>query len=190
MEYNTNLWNKYTDDNEENIQNEISKFIYFMCLGLGARKICEAGCNIGNNLSSFPENFSVYGIDMNEYSLQKAKEKYPNFVFNVEDIGKTSFSDSFFDLVFTRGVLIHINPDEVDKVLEEFLRISNRWIFNLEYFSEEEKMIDWKRGKDLLWYRNLKKHWNKFNVRIVSDVEIPSEIDPGKMRFTLIEKMV
>jgi len=190
MEYNTNLWDKYTDDNKENIQNEISKFIYFVCLGLGAKKICEAGCNVGNNLSSFPENFSVYGIDMNEYSLQKAEEKYPNFVFNVEGISKTSFSDSFFDLVFTRGVLIHIHPDEVDKVLEEFLRISNRWIFNLEYFGEEEKMIDWKRGKDLLWYRNLKKRWKKFNVRIVSDLEIPLEIDPGKMRFTLIEKMV
>jgi len=51
-------------------------------------------------------------------------------------------------------------------------------------------MIDWKRGKDLLWYRNLKKRWKKFNVRIVSDLEIPLEIDPGKMRFTLIEKMV
>ena len=28
-----------------------------MCLGLGAKKICEAGCNVGNNLSKFPSGF-------------------------------------------------------------------------------------------------------------------------------------
>ena len=190
MDYNQNLWDDYTNENKENFQNEISSFIYFLCLGLGARKICEAGCNVGNNLSRFPDNFSVYGIDMNEHALQKAKEKYPNFLFQVENIKKTTFIDSFFDLVFTRGVLIHIHSDEVDSVLQEFLRISKRWIFNLEYFDEDEKMINWKRGQNLLWYRNMKKRWNKFNVRIVSDIEIPLEIDPGKMRFTLIEKKV
>jgi len=190
MDYNKNLWDNYTNENKENFQNEISSFIYFLCLGLGARKICEAGCNVGNNLSRFPDNFSVYGMDMNEHALQKAKEKYPNFRFQVENIKKTTFIDSFFDLVFTRGVLIHIHSDEVDSVLQEFLRISKRWIFNLEYFDEDEKMINWKRGQNLLWYRNMKKRWNKFNVRIVSDIEIPLEIDPGKMRFTLIEKKI
>jgi len=190
MDYNKNLWDNYTNENKENFQNEISSFIYFLCLGLGARKICEAGCNVGNNLSRFPDSFSVYGMDMNEHALQKAKEKYPNFCFQVENIKKTTFIDSFFDLVFTRGVLIHIHSDEVDSVLQEFLRISKRWIFNLEYFDEDEKMINWKRGQNLLWYRNMKKRWNKFNVRIVSDIDIPLEIDPGKMRFTLIEKKV
>jgi len=142
MEYNPNLWDKYTDDNEENIQNEISNFIYFMCLGLGTRKICEAGCNVGNNLSRFPESFSVYGMDMNEHALQKARERYSKFIFKVEDIKNTSFADSFFDLVFTRGVLIHIHTNDLDDVLQEFLRISNRWIFNLEYFGEDDKMME------------------------------------------------
>ena len=189
MEYNTNLWDKYTDENKDNIQSEISTFIYFICLGLDARKICEAGCNVGNNLAKFPKDWSVFGIDMNQHALNSAKKKYPKFSFQVENIKETSFPDSFFDLVFTRGVLIHIHPDEVDTVLEEFLRISRRWVFNLEYFAEEEKMIEWKRGKDLLWYRNMKKRWSQFDVKIVSDVEIPLEVDPGKIRFTLIEKV-
>ena len=49
-------------------------------------------------------------------------------------------------------------------------------------------MIDWKRGKDLLWYRNMRKRWEDMNIKIVSEVEIPINVDPGKMRFTLIEK--
>lgn len=188
MDYNTELWNKYTEENKENFQNEVSSFIYHMCLGLGAKKICEAGCNVGNNLSKFPDNLEIYGIDMNKHALEKAKSEYPKFNFQVENIKKTSFTDSFFDLVFTRGVLIHIHPDEVDDVLHEFLRISKKWIFNLEYFAEDEKMIDWKRGKDLLWYRNMRKRWEDMNIKIVSEVEIPLNVDPGKMRFTLIEK--
>lgn len=190
MDYDTNLWDDYTDENEKgiNFQADISKFIYFLSLGLGARKICEAGCNVGNNLSSFPHNTKVYGIDMNKYALEKAQKRFPTFTFKNENINNTSYPDSFFDLVFTRGVLIHITKDGVDAVLNELLRISNRWIFNLEYFGEDGKMINWKRGDNLLWYRNMKERWSKFNVNIISDIDIPPEIDSGNMKLTLVEK--
>jgi len=186
MGYDTELWNKYTDDNKGNIQNEFSKFIYFLSLGLGAKKICEAGCNIGNNLSSFPENFEIYGIDMNKNALEKAKKRYPNFSFKQTEIKKTGFPDSSFDLVFTRGVLIHIPKTELDNVLKEFVRISKKWILNFEYFGDDGKMIKWKRGDDLLWYRNMKERWKNFDVNIINDIEIPEEIDPGKMKLTLV----
>jgi len=189
MDYDTELWDKYTDENIKNIQNEISKFIYFISIALGAKKICETGCNVGNNLSSFPENFEVHGIDMNKQALEQASKKFPNFKFKQENIKKISFPDSFFDLVFTRGVLIHIAKEEVDDIMKELLRISKRWIFNLEYFGEDGKMIKWKRGENRLWYRNMAERWKNFNVKIISDIEIPTELDPGKMRFTLVEKL-
>jgi len=188
MGYDTELWNKYTDDNEGNIQNEFSKFIYFLSLGLGAKKICEAGCNIGNNLSSFPENFEIYGIDMNKNALEKAKKRYPDFSFKKTDLKQTGFPDSSFDLVFTRGVLIHIPTTDLDKVLKEFVRISKKWILNFEYFGEDGKMIKWKRGDDLLWYRNMKERWKNFPVNIINEIDIPKEIDPGKMKLTLVTK--
>jgi len=188
MGYDTELWNKYTDDNKGNIQNEFSKFIYFLSLGLGAKKICEAGCNIGNNLSSFPENFEIYGIDMNKNALEKAKKRYPNFSFKKTDLKQTGFPDSSFDLVFTRGVLIHIPTKDLDNVLKEFVRISKKWILNFEYFGEDGKMIKWKRGDDLLWYRNMKERWKNFDVNIINEIDIPKEIDPGKMKLTLVTK--
>lgn len=188
MNNNSELWTKYTNDNEDKKQVELSKFIYHLAIGLGTKRICEAGCNVGNNISSFPNYFDVHGVDMNKYALEKAKKKYPNFKFQLESIKKTSYPDSFFDLVFTRGILIHIPEKEVDDVLIELLRISKKWIFNLEYFGTDGKMIKWKRGDDLLWYRNMCKRWSKFDVDIISDVDIPQEIDYGKMRFTLVKK--
>ncbi len=188
MNYDKELWKKYTDENE-NIQGEQSKFIHFLSVALGVKKICEIGCNIGNNLSNFPKNFEVYGFDMSKYALEKAKKRYPSFKFEIGNMNKIPISDSFFDMVFTRGVLIHIPNMEIDAGLKEMIRISKKWIMNLEYFGKDGEMIKWSRGDELLWYRNMKERWSKFDVEIISDVEIPLEIDPGKVRLTLLKKI-
>ena len=188
MDYDTKLWNKYTDDNQKSEQKELSKLIYYTTIMLGGKKVCDAGCNIGNNLSAFPNNQDVHGVDINEYAIEQAKKRYPSFKFNCTSIDETSFTDSFFDIVFTRGVLIHIPKKNMKPVMDELFRISKKWIFNLEYFGEDGKMIPWKRGDDLLWYRNMKEKWSDFDVEIISDVEIPLEVDSGKMRFTLVRK--
>lgn len=188
MKNNTETWNKYTDNNEGIKQQELPKFIYHIAIVLGAKRICEIGCNVGNNLFGFPKDFEVYGVDRNEYALEKAKENHPSFKFKKMSINEINFPDSFFDLVFTRGVLIHIPSDELDECLEQLLRISRKWIFHLEYFGNDGQMIKWKRGDDLLWYRNMRDRWSKYNVEIILDNDIPENIDFGKMRFTLLKK--
>ena len=188
MKYNSDLWNEYTDENQESIQESLSNFVYNASLVLGAKKILEVGCNIGNNLNSFPSDFCVFGMDMNEKALEKAKLRYPNFDFKQGSITKIPFEDNYFDLVFTRGVLIHIHPDDVKTAMKELLRVSSKWIFNLEYFGEDNKMIKWKRGDDLLWYRDMEKRWIELGVKVISSVDIPQKIDSGKTRFTLVIK--
>ena len=84
MKYDEELWKTYTDENIGKIQEDQSKFIYFLSVALGAKKICEAGCNVGNNLSNFPENCEVYGFDMNNYALEKARKRFPSFKFALQ----------------------------------------------------------------------------------------------------------
>ena len=188
MEYNFNLWDDYTDENEKSIQSELSKFIYHLTLGLGAKAVLEAGCNIGNNLSGFPSYFDVHGIDMNKKALNRARLRYPTFHFDEGSIAKMPYNDSQFDLVFTRGVLIHINQNDMPSAVKELFRVSRKWIINLEYFGEDGQMIKWKRGDNLLWYRDMKKWWNNTDVDIISNVDIPQELDIGKTRLTLVRK--
>ena len=189
MTYNNDLWNQYTSENENQIDGEQSKFIFYLSAALGARSVCEAGCNIGNNLSAFPSNFRVHGIDANEGAIEKAKERYQNFTFNVENLKNISQSDSSFDVVFTRGVLIHIPDEEMEQVMNELLRITKKWVFNLEYFGEDGKMIKWKRGNDLLWFRDMEKRWSKFNTKIISTADIPINIDPDNTHLTVVQKL-
>lgn len=188
MEYNFDLWDDYTDENERSLQEGLAKFIYHLTLGLGAKTVLEAGCNVGNNLHGFPSTFSVYGIDMNEKALNKARARYPTFHFDQGSITKMPYRDSQFDLVFTRGVLIHINQNDMSHAVKEIFRVSKKWIINLEYFGDDGKMIKWKRGDDLLWYRDMKKWWSDIDVEIISDVEIPQELDIGKTRLTIVRK--
>jgi SAM-dependent methyltransferase len=190
MKYDAKLWNEYTDENKDSGQKELSKFIYHISIALGGKKICEVGCNLGNNLSEFPTNHDVHGIDMNEYALEQTRKKYPSFKFQCANIDKIPYDDSFFDIVFTRGVLIHIPKEDINAALSEILRISKKWIFNLEYFGVDGEMINWKRGEDLLWYRNMKENWSNYNVEIISDVEIPLEIDSGGNRLTIVKKKI
>ena len=188
MSYNSDIWNEYTKENEASYQESLSNFIFNTSLVLGAKKILEAGCNIGNNLRSFPSDYEVFGIDMNEMALEIAKAKFPNFNFKQGSLSKIPFEDNFFDLVFTRGVLIHIHPDDVNDAMKELFRVSKKWVFNLEYFGEDNKMIKWKRGDELLWYRDIEKRWKELGVKVLSSIEIPEKIDSGKTRFTLAIK--
>ncbi len=188
LDYNTEIWNEYTEENQDLGQDELSKFLYHITVALGAKNILEAGCNIGNNLSEFPNNYNITGIDLNENALKKCEKRYSNFKFQKSSLLKIPFPDSSFDLVFTRGVLIHIAPEDIQTAVEEILRISKKWVLNLEYFGEDNEMIKWKRGDNLLWYRNMKKRWSTMDVKVVLDTEIPKEIDVGKTRLTLIRK--
>ena len=74
----------------------------------------------------FPKQFDVTGIDLNEHALSIAKKKYPEFKFDLDSILKLPYADSTFDLVFTRGVLIHIDPKNIDKATSEIFRISKK----------------------------------------------------------------
>ena len=188
MGYPNSLWNNYTDENESPLEHSPADFIYHMSLGLGSKTICEFGCNVGNNLTGFPSSVEVTGVDLNKHAIEKASKIYPSFNFKQSDISFTPFDDSSSDLVFTRGVLIHIPDESLDSVLTEMLRVSKKWIFNLEYFGDDGKMINWKRGDDLLWYRNMHERWSKFDVEILSDIQLPLSMDSGNTKFTLIRK--
>lgn len=182
------LWDKYTSDNVQNYYVDISKFIWYNCLGLGCKKILDVGCNIGMELVSFPDYAYLCGIDINDQSLAIARDKHPNFVFLSGNVTNMHIMDDLtFDIVFDRGVLIHLSDSDVDKAMSEMLRVSKKYVMNIEYHGEDGKKIDW-RGGEPLYYRNMKERWKSYNVDIISDIEIPYEIDNNRVHYTLVRK--
>ena len=66
MNHNVDFWNNYADESESRYNEEFAKFIHDLAISLRSSNILEVGCNTGNDLRLFPENFEVHGIDNNE----------------------------------------------------------------------------------------------------------------------------
>jgi ubiquinone/menaquinone biosynthesis C-methylase UbiE len=76
------------------------------------------------------------------------------------------FKGNFFDLVFTSGVLIHIAPKNLKKAMKEISRVTHKYIFGVEYFSEKCEEIEYRGNKNKLWRNNFPKLFIKYNPNL------------------------
>lgn len=131
-------------------------------------KILEVGCNIGNQLL-FLKNMgftNLTGIDVQEYALEKAKLRLPEVKFYHGTGLELPFKDGEFDLVFTSGVLIHISPENISKIVDEMIRCTKRYIWGFEYYSEKYTQINYRGSSDLLWKTNFADEFMKRNTEM------------------------
>ena len=118
--------------------------IYFFSGALkktgGIKSILELGCNRGLNLTALDYLFdhaSLTGIDINAHALLELSEMvWRNGQPKTFHSGICEFeTEETFDLVFTKGVLIHINPENLEKVYQRMYDLSNRYILVAEYYN-------------------------------------------------------
>ena len=89
-------------------------------------RVLEVGVGTGINLSLYPKNCSVTGIDFSGSMLEKARERAQrkgirNMRLLQMDAGDLKFSDGSFDIVYA-PYLISVVPDPV-KVAQEMHRV-------------------------------------------------------------------
>jgi len=116
----------------------------------------EVGSNLGiqllilNNLGFG----NLYGVELNRHAIDISKEvtKGKDIYIIKGPAQNIAFKDSFFDLVFTSGLLIHISPDDINHILDEIHRCSRKYIWGYEYYTADDYLMLDYRGKDnLLW---------------------------------------
>lgn len=129
-------------------------------------RILEVGCNIGNQLLCLQTMgfTSLYGIELQEYSVELAKKRTKNINIIQGSAFDIPYKDNYFNLVFTSGLLIHIAPSDIEKVLKEIYRCSNKYIWGIEYYADVYSEIEYREHKGLLWKNNFsKKYLELFN---------------------------
>jgi spore coat polysaccharide biosynthesis protein SpsF len=117
--------------------------------------IMEFGANVGMNINAIknllPEaEFSAVEINKNAYEeLKKIDgiQAYNTSIleFNVENR---------YDFVFTKGVLIHINPEMLNEVYEKMYQASSRYICIAEYYNPSPISIPYRGHEDRLFKRD------------------------------------
>ena len=116
------------------------------------KPVLEVGCNIGNQLNALSRiGFkNLYGIDINNESLTIVK-KNTNLNIIKSSGFNIPFKDSFFNIVFTSFVLIHIHPKNLKKIMAEIYRVSNNYIYGLEYYNNDLIEINYRNYKNKAW---------------------------------------
>jgi len=116
-------------------------------------KILEVGTNVGNQLLYLHRmGFkNLYGVEINQLAVRKAKARIKSANIIEGSAFDIPFKDMYFDMVFTAGVLIHISPADIKRVIGEIYRVSRKYIWGREYYSEKYQEIAYRGQKDLMW---------------------------------------
>jgi len=134
----------------------------FRNLSTQVTSVIEFGANIGANLEAIEKllpKTSLSAIEINRKAAVLLKERiekcevYQGSILEAEEkfgVGKTKK----YDFVLIKGVLIHINPDELESVYESLYRASNKYICIAEYYNPSPIEIDYRGYKNKLFKRD------------------------------------
>jgi spore coat polysaccharide biosynthesis protein SpsF len=123
---------------------------------LGDRKIdsvIEFGANDGSNLvalRAIKPSIILAGVEINEAAFERMKT-VADFAF------RGSMLDPLpgkWDMSLTRGVLIHIRPDDLHRAYRTLYESSARYICITKYYSAQPRMIPYRGHDNLLWSRD------------------------------------
>lgn len=139
-----------TRNSSENLTNSNLELFKKILLNTeNVNSICEFGCNIGLNLEALEllnPKIELTAYEINKEAFQEAAKLDKGTIINksiVEDLP----NQKKFDLTFTKGVLIHINPELLKNVYENLFKLSNKYILISEYYNPSPVMIKY-RGYD------------------------------------------
>jgi len=114
----------------------------------------EIGANIGMNIKAiqtFLPDAEFTGIEINEMA---SKELAKTGCQVVESSVIDANIQKKFDFVFTKGVLIHLSPDQLPMTYRRMYEWSKRFILIAEYYSPTPVAISYRGNADRLFKRD------------------------------------
>ena len=116
----------------------------------------EFGANIGMNLKALKllyPNKEFYGIEINTDAVDELSKTIPRSNIYCKSI--LDFDDkNKYDIVLVKGVLIHINPNELPTVYSKLVNATNRYLLVAEYYNPDPVSITYQGNSDRLFKRD------------------------------------
>ena len=172
-----NFWsgafgNEYIDRNQGEliIESNVALFKRMFKSTSEVKSIIELGCNIGLNLQALDrinKKFELSGYEINKTAVQKARD------LNIASIIDGTILDPLptdiqYDISFTKGVLIHINPENLHKVYENLYNLSKKYIVVCEYYNPSPVTHKYRGHENKLFKRDFAGELiDKFNLKLI-----------------------
>jgi len=156
---------------EEMIRQNINLFSKILTFAPDVKSIVELGCNIGMNLAALKRisaDFKLRGYEINAEASKLAQEQGVGEIINTTIINTLS-NEATFDLAFTKGVLIHISPDHLEKVYENLVALSHRYILVSEYYNPSPDRVTYRGHEDRLFKRDFAGElMDKYHLKLIA----------------------
>lgn len=154
----SNEWgNEYIKRNSyDRVKNNIHFFSKVLDRTNNVNSVIEFGANIGLNLLALNQllpSIKYSAIEINKEACASLEKL--NFLDNI-------YNESIFDfeckekrdLVFTKVVLIHINPEYLDAVYKKLYETSNKYILVAEYYNPTPIEVNYRGHEGKLFKRD------------------------------------
>lgn len=100
----------------------------------------------------FP-GIEISAIEINDDAANELELSLPNATVHKQSI--LDYEDKgTFDLSLIKGVLIHINPEELSNVYQRLYSASRRYILIAEYYNPDPVSINYRGNSDRLFKRD------------------------------------
>ena len=133
----------------------------------GARSVYEWGCGPGWNLSAIQSGSEwpakVWGNEVNKSAASQGI--FAGLDIRLKDYGSEIGSE--YELVFTAGALIHVEPEYLNFRMNWLIERSCDYVLSIEYESPEERMIPYRGENDKLWSRPYGKLYQDLGLKMV-----------------------
>jgi len=140
---------EYINRNRKGIASNLSFFSKVFSKTISVNSIIEFGANIGVNLAAIHElcpQAILAAVEINSLAVSELKKHL--FISEIYHESILNFhAKNSYDLVFTKGVLIHINPEKLSNVYDLLYQSSRRYILIAEYYNPKPVEVLY-RGHD------------------------------------------
>lgn len=149
--------NDYTDRNASSALKAGNINLFSKILGRAGKisSVIEFGANIGLNLIAMRAlipGVSISAVEINQKAVRQLK-KIADIKVHHQTILEYK-SKSKADLALIKGVLIHINPDELQKVYTTLYNSSKKYICIVEYYNPTPVEITYRGHEGRLFKRD------------------------------------
>jgi pseudaminic acid biosynthesis-associated methylase len=148
---------EYTKRNSETkwIASNTAFFSRILSRAKKITSVLELGANRGLNLQALKTILpaaSFSAVEINPVAVHELEKLQFINVFH-QSISKFN-PPEFYDLVLIKGVLIHINPNQLSKVYQVIKKSAGRYICIAEYYNPTPITVDYRGHKNRLFKRD------------------------------------
>lgn len=149
--------NEYITRNQGDIlvASNVALFAKILSCTKSVHSVIEFGANIGLNLQALRQlipKAELSAVEINQKAVERLQEYKDVKVYRQSIINFVS--DCQYDFVLVKGILIHINPDQLLQAYKLLHQASNRYICIVEYYNPTPAEVNYRGHHGRLFKRD------------------------------------